>query len=537
MRLPVLGSFFQTRLSFMRVLLRRIKKENWRFERALWQIDGKGEGVAVYRAVLPAREYSLAVFSRDLPPHKRSDRVIADAWDAAFTLFDGRPSRRDIARMQKQVPLQEAGRNDARQLVLSRANRSARAFDAAVDSLAGGRQPAGGPGYLMRTTAVYGNGKFGIADRARIACRPEFAPPFAAEMLAVYMFRAFPADLAEHLAAARCANAARFCRATRRALGIGNSTGLGMAPFLVNHPVLLHRWIAARETALARVRSLAAAAPEARRMFLRLIPRAKTQVQNWQTEDGGQQKKNAALLGGIGKLERRCEQKIFAQFRPWNALHEWGARALAAEGREMLVSMLLEPHGALVDELAAKMAGGESFAIDGGVSVGGIRAMLARRYQWIMRADFSRPDERARFWYVSEEKQEPRLGRRAADSERWELPLAIMRDARRMMDDLRGEDDAMPLALFLLRYPRHRGMARRAQTAGQFPYGEIQDNLIAADMLPLDLLRCKLSFFGATHFDPRSDRWLRINMFQHAPYPEELCGLPADDWAWGAPAH
>ena len=27
-------------------------------------------------------------------------------------------------------------------------------------------------GYLMRTTAVYGNGKFGIADRALIADRP-----------------------------------------------------------------------------------------------------------------------------------------------------------------------------------------------------------------------------------------------------------------------------------------------------------------------------------------------------------------------------
>ena len=26
-------------------------------------------------------------------------------------------------------------------------------------------------------------------------------------------------------------------------LGIGNSTGLGMAPFIVNHPTLLNNWI------------------------------------------------------------------------------------------------------------------------------------------------------------------------------------------------------------------------------------------------------------------------------------------------------
>ena len=34
-------------------------------------------------------------------------------------------------------------------------------------------------------------------------------------------------------------------------LGVGNSTGLGMAPFLINHPQLLNNWINAKETALA----------------------------------------------------------------------------------------------------------------------------------------------------------------------------------------------------------------------------------------------------------------------------------------------
>ncbi len=51
-------------------------------------------------------------------------------------------------------------------------------------------------------------------------------------------------------------------------------------------------------------------------------------------------------------------------------------------------------------------------------------------------------------------------------------------------------------------------------------------------MLPIDLLRAKLSFFGATKFDPRSDRWLRITMFQGAPYPDEMPHEEADGWAW-----
>jgi hypothetical protein len=47
-------------------------------------------------------------------------------------------------------------------------------------------------------------------------------------------------------------------------------------------------------------------------------------------------------------------------------------------------------------------------------------------------------------------------------------------------------------------------------------------------MQPIDLLRCKLSFFGATRFDPRSDRWVRITMFKGAPYPDELENLDPD---------
>jgi len=65
-------------------------------------------------------------------------------------------------------------------------------------------------------------------------------------------------------------------------------------------------------------------------------------------------------------------------------------------------------------------------------------------------------------------------------------------------------------------------MVRRAQMGARFPYAEVRDNLIAEDILPIDLMRCKLAFFGASHFDPRSDRWVRISLFQGAPYPDEL---------------
>ncbi|MGI9297323.1 MAG: hypothetical protein ACR2QC_05410 [Gammaproteobacteria bacterium] len=541
MRLPVLGAFCQTRLSFMRVLSRRLQSERWRFSRPVWNIDGRGEGVAVYRATnARARDtYSLVVFSRDLPPHLRSDRVIAEAWDAAFTLFDGVPSPRDIKKMRTNVPLQEAGRNDPRQLVLSRANRSARAFSAAVESLARGECPSRGiaeSGYLMRTTAVYGNGKFGTAIRERIRDRPEFSPPFAAEMLAVFMFRAFPADLVEHLATAKSTTAAKFARESRRAIGIGNSTGLGMAPFLVNRPILLHHWISARETALARVRSLPAADENTIKQFLSFAKKAEKQAARGRTDDPGQRRKNARVRDDLRRLRKHFRAAdINNTPLPWNTVYRGGGAEMSAEGRETLVSLLLEPHGELIDDLAAAMAADETFFLDGGATVGDTRDSLARYCKWTARGSFSTARSRAQFWYVSEEKQEPRLGARGAEpGAELELPLAVMRDARAFAAALAGENADLPLALFLSRHPEHRGAARRAQIAARFPFGEIRDNLIAAEMSPLDLLRCKLSFFGASQFDPRSDRWLRINMFQYAPYPDEIGAAPADEWAWEA---
>jgi hypothetical protein len=160
MRLARMGSFHQSRLSFMRILLRRLRRESWVFERPVFDIDARGVGTAVYSARGPARTYSLVCFAHDLPADQRSDRVIAEAWDSTFALFDGVPTEADIERLSDNVPKQEAGRVSAHELSLSRANRSVRLFEHVVARLAKGRQPDAGMvesvGYLMRTTAVYG---------------------------------------------------------------------------------------------------------------------------------------------------------------------------------------------------------------------------------------------------------------------------------------------------------------------------------------------------------------------------------------------
>jgi hypothetical protein len=538
MRLERMGSSFQTRLSFMRALLRRMGRENWRLGLARADLDDDGFGTAVYEANTGTRVYSLVAFSRALAPEKRTDRVIAEEWDASFALFDGRPSEADIARLADNVPRQEAGRFQPSEIVLCRANKSLRLFEHVVERLAEGRQPdlttLAGVGYLMRTTAVYGNGKFGIADRDKIAGRPELAGPYQAEMLAVYLVRAFTLDLVEHVARRRAPErAVALDPRLRRFLGIGNATGLGMAPFLHSHPILIHNWFLARETALARVRALSHASAEVEASFRALLARARQHASQWRVADPIQAARIGQLEADLAALAVGLDDKRswLSRERPWDSLYRWAESTLSLEGQEALVSLMLEPYPELVDELAETMAAEDGSRLDPTMTVARLRDIVALDYAWARSLDFAQPDRQRKFWYMSEEKLEPRLGDRYAEpgAER-ELPLAVARDLQALALALGQADPRATAAALALARPDLRHILRRVQTVARHPYGEIRDNLVDAAVRPIDLLRCKLAFFGAAKFDPRSDLWTRITMYQGAPLPDELGRVGADDW-------
>jgi len=536
MTLERMGSFHQSRLSFMRVLLRNLKTQAWRFERPIWRINSSGVGVATYSAIGPKRTYTLVAFAHDLPPNLRSDRVIAEAWDATFTLFDGVPDESDIERLSHNVPLQEAGRISDSEFILSRANRSVRLFDYVIEQLSKGQQPdakiIGEVGYLMRTTAVYGSGKFGAADRSIWAQREEFNGSFQPELLGVWLIRSFTLDLVEHLAAAKAPTTATCIKPElRRQFGVGNSTGLGMAPFLLTHPSLVHTWINARETALARVRSLPDAIPEVQNLFRNLVTQSQLNSHLWKVDHPLQAAKICLLRNDFEALQQYLTMGVLDGQKPWDQLYLWSQENLSLEGQEQLVSLIIEPYGTLVDDLAATMSANEElwFHIDGKMSVSQLIKKLTRTYAWALGVDFTKLEEIAQIWYVSEEKLEPRIGlRQQEDLDSYEQPLAPMRDAMVLLAALNKTNGNSTLAVFLTDNPEYRHSVRRVQLVAQLPYAEVCSNTISADMLPINLLRCKLAFFGATKFDPRSDRWVRITMFQGAPFPQELLHLDPD---------
>ena len=529
MKLSKLGSFHQSKLSFLRSFLSEFK--DWKYSRDLFQLNDKGHGRAVYSFTKYKRTYSLICFANEIKDDERSDRVIATKWDAAFTLFDGIPSKEDIDRLNNNVPKQEVGRLSYKELTLSRANKSVRVFDHVVDSLSNGEQPnkeiLSKVGYLYRTTAVYGSGKFGLADRFRIKNREEIRGPFRLEMMLVYLVRQFTFDQVNHIAKNKNPKlAVELDPAISRNLGIGNSTGLGMAPFIVNHPTLLNNWIHARETALKQIREIEQVSKNEIDIFYNCLIKSLKNITSWHTDSEFQKEKIKGLIEDLKKFIKFMKEDFkFQNSYQFNQIYNWSEENLNDECIEYIVSMMMEPYDNIVNPLITQMSSDEEehFNIPVDRTIEDLRNILENKYSEILKIDFLKDENNQNFWFISKNKEEPRYADRFEENgSELEQPLAIARDIKKLYDKLLVSKNSLTIAEFLTSNSELRHVVRRAFIVEKFPYSEIQDNTIGKDLMPIDMLRLKLSFFGALKFDPRSDKWLRICMFQGAPLPNEL---------------
>ena len=538
MKLSKLGSFHQSKLSFLRSFLSEFK--DWKYSRDLFQLNDKGHGRAVYSFTKNKRTYSLICFANEIKDDERSDRVIATKWDAAFTLFDGIPSKEDIDRLYDNVPKQEVGRLSYKELTLSRANKSVRVFDHVVDSLSNGEQPnkdiLSKVGYLYRTTAVYGSGKFGLADRFRIKNREEIRGPFRLEMMLVYLVRQFTFDQVNHIAKNKNPKLAVELDPTiSRNLGIGNSTGLGMAPFIVNHPTLLNNWIHARETALKQIREIEQVSKNEIDIFYNCLIKSLKNITSWHTDSEFQKEKIKGLIEDLKKFIKFMKEDFkFQNSYQFNQIYNWSEENLNDECIEYIVSMMMEPYDNIVNPLITQMSSDEEehFNIPVDRTIEDLRNILENKYSEILKIDFLKDENNQNFWFISKNKEEPRIGDRYIDEgSDLEQPLAIARDINKLYEAVFTKKNSSKIGKFLKDNNHLRHVVRRAFIAEKFPYSEIQDNTIGSKLVPIDMLRLKLSFFGAIKFDPRSDKWLRICMFQGAPLPSEL-GNFDDKWIY-----
>ena len=186
---------------------------------------------------------------------------------------------------------------------------------------------------------------------------------------------------------------------------------------------------------------------------------------------------------------------------------------------------MMEPYNEITDPLVSQMSSEEDkyFTIPSSRTVKDLKGIIENKYSNILKINFKKKQNTQNFWFISKNKEEPSLADRFEESgSELEQPLAIARDIKRLYNKLLYIKDNSTVAEFLSKNSVLRHVVRRAFIVEKFPYSEIQDNTIGKNIMPIDMLRLKLSFFGALKFDPRSDKGLRICMFQGAPLPDEL---------------
>ncbi|MEM8707505.1 MAG: hypothetical protein AAGE98_13660 [Actinomycetota bacterium] len=535
MQPEMLGAVRPTRYSFSRTVLRRAAANGWAFSRPRFEMSDAGEGHAVYQVDAEGHTISFVAFTQTLPEDAHTDRVIAERWEICAALVDGEADDAIVEHARRHVTRQEDGRLDPRFLVLTRGNRSVRFFDRLVDDLAAGRQPdpdeVADSGYIMRSTAFYGNGKYGMRSFDGYPTDHPLAASFRAQFLAAFLYRELSYDVVEHCARAKGGDTAvGFDAEWRRFFGLGNATGLGLVPFFVHHPRLIHAWVGVRELALADVRGMPI--DDTHRTRLRAtLERARRHFATGTADDCEPFLSPQQLVPVLDRL-----------LHVWSTVEERGdaldAFYRAVEGDqpeavELAVTALIELHDGDDDEIDALLRVDESGPIDHGLSLTTFGQLLDQRFPWLdeLALDTDAADE---FWWViSDNTDEPRRTRRAALTPAGrDVAIDVALRIHRLRTEL-GTTAATTVAELLDAHPEHRAAVARVFASDRI-YGEARDNMCAADYLPLQLQRFQLAMYGMDNYKPKSTDWLRVTLFQGAPRADELATADIDGWTFPA---
>tara|TARA_B100000508_G_scaffold12150_1_gene8509 strand:- start:49 stop:651 length:603 start_codon:yes stop_codon:yes gene_type:complete len=187
--------------------------------------------------------------------------------------------------------------------------------------------------------------------------------------------------------------------------------------------------------------------------------------------------------------------------------------------------MMMEPYDNIIEPLVKNMSSDEEkyFNIPSNRKLIELKKIIETKYKSILNINFNDKKSNTFFWFISKNKEEPRIANRFEEyGSNLEQPLAIARDIKKVYEKISNENLSKTVADFLVDNDELRHVIRRIFISEKFQYSEIHDNTISESLIPIDMLRLKLSFFGAQKFDPRSDKWLRICMYQGAPLVNEI---------------
>ncbi|MFC7212576.1 hypothetical protein ACFQO4_00560 [Saliphagus sp. GCM10025334] len=509
--------------------------EQWEIDLRKISLDEQGNGRAQYSITTPSHEFSFPIFSQKISEEEKTDRITADTWDMWGFLCEGNPDREFVDWQFEELPSVRKGRASPENvLIWTRGNRSSRFFDHIIEALVEGRQPdidflAQG-GYLIRSSGYYGNGLNGTKVFKAFEEDHPLNEPYLAQMFAAYMWRIFGYDLADAIAKERADDAATLDYSVRKYLGTGNSSGMGVALFAVNHPKLIHTWLRTREIAVARVKTVKPTSDDVRRL-VNIMSRAEV----WFSEDESDSKEfflsKSRIADGLKRIRKRVERSN--EIDTWEDISSWAEDNFEPEIQEILYSLLMDTHPDVYKGLESALITSQKTDVQPEMTVSRLQSIIASDYQWALNITMSEPGANENFWYRSVKGEEPRLGKKGkSEAEKYALPVDIALQVQQLEHELRSFDGSTSVADVLFEHPEYRYIIERIQSVHGLPYAEIQGNLLDADFIPLHLVALVKSFWGIQKTHPANKGWVKGTFFQGAPLPEDIRDGEGSYWLY-----
>lgn len=536
------GAAYPNALSFSRNLLRKMCRENWRIETVRLQLDRDGRGEALYRIDAGNQTFHFFALSDYFPPSQKIDRAFGINWDVSAAICQGEWTEAREARLRVEIPKQYDGRYDSDVLCFCRGNRSERIFDHVVERLAQSRQPDVGllasVGYLLRSTAFAGNGLFGMRPFAALGSDHALGATYDVQMLAAYMLRAFVFDLAETMARQRSGTAVALDRRLKRYLGVGNSAGLGLIPFVTNHPLVVNQWCEVHEQAIAEALARDPVKGNAAARFMACLDRACAYFGAEERDGNGIFADYAVLLGDLRATltaVRFMLSSSDSEATSWRQVLAQATPATAhAETVELLYGIVLELYPDIVEQHERRLQVEGGLALEPDMKMSVLHGILRRDYGWVLERN-AEPCER--FWYYPQESPyEPRRGVRGTVQG---LDVATSMDVPLMVVALdvalRTIRSDAPVAELLAARPDLAAIVMRVQSLQHAPYAELRMNSLTGTFQPFAACRFVLAFYGMEKYDPRLPRSTKGALMQGAPLCDELGRNVSGDWPFPLP--
>jgi hypothetical protein len=540
-------SLLQTsRVSATRLLMGKAIRERWKIEKRTWNIDDRARGTALYRIETPTMPFDFIIHSFEPRTGGRMGRIIGRVWDMMAALVEGPTSAADVRITGEEIHKLYAGRATPGTLIWARSNRSGRAFDHTVESLAAGRQPnvptLAEACYLMRNTGLDGNGTFGTRSFRALEDTHPLRRPLDAQMLCAYMMRVFSIDLAHHLARCRNASATTLAPEIQRFLGVGNGSALGLNFFVNNHPQLLDAWITAREQAIVGAKRLPLAPHDPKlACLLKLLDRATV----FRREDRMEYERflpSAVVADDLAKI-RAAAQELFDTGEVDGGTPRYPLAALAdsieskvnGEAFETFLGLATELVPELCDRLAETLSVEEEFVTEPDMSIGRLRDLLRTEYAWAFGMELDSESANRYVWYKSETAEEPRRGLRSEVGDVFNLALDLPRLVRGIDAQIARRAPSQSVAHFLLELPQYRFVVSRIQTLSGLQYHSPHMNMMGEALIPCDITRLiNITIHGLDKTRDYLQRALRGVIYQGAPTVEDLASGADSDWFYPA---